>query len=386
MQTAGSYQFPPMDQVIYGKPAAEALREEAERLDARRVFLIASRTLNTKTDEIEKLRTSLGDRYAGTFDGIPQHTTREVVVRTAREAKQAGADLVVAVGGGSVVDAAKIVLMCMEHEIFHEDGLDGFETTPERRFGGFRNPKVRMIAIPSTLSGGEYNSGTLVTDARRKLKQIFNHPMMMPRSIILDPAITRYTPEKLWLGSGTRAMDHGIEAVCSIRGNALVERVCLAGLRYLHDGLLRTRENPNDEEARVNCQLGSWLSAFGLQARVPMGASHAIGHVLGGTCDVPHYFCTAVMMPSVLRYNRPATAEAQRMVAEALRSPEKDASEAFAAFVARLGLPRRLSDVGVHEDRFALIGKNAMLSIFTRSNPQPIREAGDVVQILKFAA
>jgi len=386
MQTAGSYQFPPMDQVIYGKPAAEALREEAERLDARGVFLIASRTLNTKTDEIEKLRTSLGDRYAGTFDGIPQHTTREVVVRTAREAKQAGADLVVAVGGGSVVDAAKIVLMCMEHEIFHEDGLDGFETTPERRFGGFRNPKVRMIAIPSTLSGGEYNSGTLVTDARRKLKQIFNHPMMMPRSIILDPAITRYTPEKLWLGSGTRAMDHGIEAVCSIRGNALVERVCLAGLRYLHDGLLRTRENPNDEEARVNCQLGSWLSAFGLQARVPMGASHAIGHVLGGTCDVPHYFCTAVMMPSVLRYNRPATAEAQRMVAEALRSPEKDASEAFAAFVARLGLPRRLSDVGVHEDRFALIGKNAMLSIFTRSNPQPIREAGDVVQILKFAA
>jgi len=386
MQTAGSYQFPPMEQVIYGKPAAEALREEAERLDARGVFLIASRTLNTKTDEIEKLRTSLGDRYAGTFDGIPQHTTREVVVRTAREAKQAGADLVVAVGGGSVVDAAKIVLMCMEHEIFHEDGLDGFETTPERRFGGFRNPKVRMIAIPSTLSGGEYNSGTLVTDARRKLKQIFNHPMMMPRSIILDPAITRYTPEKLWLGSGTRAMDHGIEAVCSIRGNALVERVCLAGLRYLHDGLLRTRENPNDEEARVNCQLGSWLSAFGLQARVPMGASHAIGHVLGGTCDVPHYFCTAVMMPSVLRYNRPATAEAQRMVAEALRSPEKDASEAFAAFVARLGLPRRLSDVGVHEDRFALIGKNAMLSIFTRSNPQPIREAGDVVQILKFAA
>ena len=386
MQTAGSYQFPPMDQVIYGKPAAEALREEAERLDARGVFLIASRTLNTKTDEIEKLRTSLGDRYAGTFDGIPQHTTREVVVRTAREAKQAGADLVVAVGGGSVVDAAKIVLMCMEHEIFHEDGLDGFETTPERRFGGFRNPKVRMIAIPSTLSGGEYNSGTLVTDARRKLKQIFNHPMMMPRSIILDPAITRYTPEELWLGSGTRAMDHGIEAVCSIRGNALVESVCLAGLRYLRDGLLRTRENPNDEEARVNCQLGSWLSAFGLQARVPMGASHAIGHVLGGTCDVPHYFCTAVMMPSVLRYNRPATAEAQRMVAEALRSPEKDASEAFAAFVARLGLPRRLSDVGVHEDRFALIGKNAMLSIFTRSNPQPIREAGDVVQILKFAA
>jgi maleylacetate reductase len=88
----------------------------------------------------------------------------------------------------------------------------------------------------------------------------------------------------------------------------------------------------------------------------------------------------------VLRYNRPATAEAQKSIAEALRSPDMDASEAFAAFIAKLGLPRKLSDVGVHEDRFGLIGKNAMLSIFTRSNPQPIREPGDVVEILKLAA
>ena len=115
----------------------------------------------------------------------------------------------------------------------------------------------------------------------------------------------------------------------------LVDAVCLQGLRYLHDGLLRTKDNPDDEEARLSCQLGSWLSAFGLQARVPMGASHAIGHVLGGTCDVPHYFCTAVMMPSVLRYNRPghgSRAEIDRCGARCART--SDASEAFAAFIA----------------------------------------------------
>jgi alcohol dehydrogenase class IV len=386
MSNAGSYQYPTMESVIYGKPAAEALREEAERLGAKRVYLIASRTLNTTTDEIEKIRQALGTRHAATFDGIPQHTTREVVVKVARQAKEAKGDLVVAIGGGSVVDAGKIVLMCMEHEIFEQDGLDGFETTPERRFGQFRTPKVRMIAIPSTLSGGEYNSGALVTDTGRKLKQIFNHPMMMPRSIILDPAITKRTPEKLWLGSGTRAMDHGIEAICSSRPNVLVDAVCQQGLRYLYDGLRRTKNNPNDEEARLNCQLGSWLSAFGLQARVPMGASHAIGHVLGGTCDVPHYFCTAVMMPSVLQYNRPVTEAAQKSIAAALGAPGHDASEAFAAFIAELGLPRRLAEVGVAEDRFELIGRNAMLSIFTRTNPQPIREPGDVVKILKLAA
>jgi len=177
MTKVGFHQYPPMDQVIFGKPAAQALREEAEKRDAKRVFLIVSRTLNTKTDEIEKIRNALGSRYAGMFDGVPQHTTRASAVEATAHAAEAKADLVVAVGGGSVVDAAKIILMCLEHGITEESGLDGFElvSTPEGpRPGPFRAPKVRMIAIPSTLSGGEYNSGALVTDTSRKLKQIFN--------------------------------------------------------------------------------------------------------------------------------------------------------------------------------------------------------------------
>ncbi|MGJ5034788.1 MULTISPECIES: iron-containing alcohol dehydrogenase [unclassified Bradyrhizobium] len=389
MIKVGLHQYPPMDQVIFGKPAGQGLAEEAERLNAHRVFLIASHTLNTKTDEIEKIRKALGSRYAGTFDGVPQHTTRTSAVAAAARAVGAGADLIVAVGGGSVVDAAKIVLMCIEHKITDEGGLDGFEvvSTPEGpRPGPFRAPRVRMIAIPSTLSGGEYNAGSLVTDTRRKLKQIFHHPLMMPRSIILDPAITVHTPQNLWLGSGTRAMDHGIEAVCSPRGNPLVESVCLRGLRYLYDGLLATKMNPDDLEARQSCQLGSWLSAFGLQCRVPMGASHAIGHVLGGTCDVPHYFCTAVMMPSVLEFNRPDTAGAQDKLAEAWGVPGTKASETFAEFIRQLELPRRLSEVGVTEDKFDLIGRNAMLSVFTRANPRPIKGPEDIVKILRMAA
>src|SRR5215831_10421620 len=88
MRIAGSYQYPTMETVIYGKPAAEALCEEAERVGAKRVYLIASRTLNTTTDEIEKIRKALGDRHADTFDGIPQHTTREVVVKVAKQAQE----------------------------------------------------------------------------------------------------------------------------------------------------------------------------------------------------------------------------------------------------------------------------------------------------------
>lgn len=389
MREVGSHQFPPMDRVIYGKPCSTAVSEEAERLGAHRVFLVVSRTLNTKTGEIDKIRKALGARYANTFDGVAQHTTRRQAVAAAAKALAAKADLVVAVGGGSVIDAAKIILMCMEHKILEEDGLDGFETvsTPQGpRPGPFRAPKVRMVAVPSTLSGGDYSSSSLVTDERRKLKQIFFHPLMMPRSVILDPAITIYTPDALWFGSGTRAMDHAVEAICSPAGNPLVDQVCLSGLTYLYDGLLQVKAAPKDLEARRLCQFGSWLSSFGHQSRVPMGASHAIGHVLGGTCDVPHYFCTSVILPSVLRYNLPATAGAQRKIADALRAPGENAGDALAAFIERIGLPKRLADVGVVESQFGLIGENAMLSIFTRTNPQPIKTPEDVVRILTLAA
>ena len=91
------------------------------------------------------------------------------------------------------------------------------------------------------------------------------------------------------------------------------------------------------------------------------------------------------MMPSVLKYNKPAAAAAQKLIAEALHAPEVDVGETFRSFISQLGLPGKLSEVGVSESQFALIGKNAMLSIFTRSNPQPIKTADDVVTILKMA-
>ena len=132
MHESGTHLFPVMDRVIFGKPAAKALAGEATRLGAQRVFIVASRTLNTKTQEVAKMREALGERVAGVFDGIPQHTSREVVAKATQAALAAKADLIVAVGGGSVVDAAKIMTLCMEHRITDPglEGLDPLETKP----------------------------------------------------------------------------------------------------------------------------------------------------------------------------------------------------------------------------------------------------------------
>ena len=391
MRAAGTHLFPMMDRVIFGTPAAQALRGEVERLNKRRVFLMVSHTLNSTTNEIDKIRIALGERFAGLFDQIPQHTSRQGAAAAARAAVDAGADLIVAIGGGSVVDASKIMLICMEHKIFEAQGLDGFEIRigPDRvpQRPTYRPPSVRMIAIPSTLSGGEYNAGCLVTDTERKLKQTFFHPLMMPIAIILDPELALHAPETLWLGSGTRAMDHAIEALCAKNGSPLVDASVLRGVALMARMLPQSRANATDVAVRAQCQIASWLCAFGLQARVPMGASHAIGHVLGGTCGVAHYLCTPIMMPAVLQYNEPATEAAQKELATALGRPGMSAAEAFRQFVTGLSLPTRLKDVAVTEDKFELIARTAMdEEIFIHTNPRPLNSWEQVRDILTLAA
>ncbi len=335
---------------------------------------------------IEKIRRTLGDKHAATFDGIAQHTTRKQAAEVALHAKEARTDLVVAVGGGSAVDLAKIVIMAMEHDIRDEAGFDPFPMGPGVSQSPFRSPTVRQIAVPSTLNGGEYNAAALVTDERQKLKQIFFHPQMMPVSIILDPVLTLHTPTKLWMGSGTRSMDHGIEALCSPAGTPLADEVVLAGIRTLREGMLRTLQQPDDLEARRESQYGSWLASFGLQARVPMGASHGIGHVLGGTFDVPHYYCTPVIMPSLLRYNKPFTEDAQKRLATALGAPGEEAADAFAEFTRKIGLPGQLAEVGIGEDKFGQISKIAIHHRFVKANPRPFKDEADIIALLRTAA
>src|SRR6202008_3551552 len=114
-----------------------------------------------------------------------------------------------------------------------------------------------------------------------------------------------------------------------------------------------------------------------------LGPSHAIGHVLGGTCDVPHYLCTPAMMPGVLDYNEPESRPAQRLLAAALGPPDAGAWEAFRRFLRTRALPTRLADVGVGESQFELIAQNTMHEFFIFSNPRPARTPEAVIEMLR---
>ena len=125
MVQSGRVVFGRMEEVLFGRPAAEAVAEEVRQLDANRVLLMVSGTLARETDEIEKVRRELGNRCAGIFDRMPPHTPRQAVIGAAAQAREADADLIVTIGGGSVTDAAKAVQLCLANDIRTPEALDG---------------------------------------------------------------------------------------------------------------------------------------------------------------------------------------------------------------------------------------------------------------------
>ena len=390
MLQSGRVVFGQMEAVHFGSATAEAVAEEARRLDAHRVFLMVSGTLERETDEIEKVRRALGDRCAGSFDRMPPHTPRGAVIAASEQAREAGADLIATIGGGSVTDAAKAVQLCLANDIRTPEALDDYR--PVKDADGTlgpppcKAPAVRQIAVPTTLSGGEFSAICGVTDERRKVKELFRHPGIIPRAVILDPALTMHTPAWLWLSTGIRAVDHCVEGICSGRANPFADAQALHGLALLSRGLPRVKNDPTDLQARLDCQMGTWLSMGPLASGVPMGASHGIGYVLGALFDIPHGHTSCIMLPAVMRWNKPANAERQMLVAAAMGHPGEDAGDVLDRFIAGLGMPRSLNYVKIGPESFDRIAEQAMGTPWVPHNPRSIAGPAQVREILQLAA
>jgi maleylacetate reductase len=388
MQT-GAYRFPPMDSVIYGRPFAEALKELVEQSGANSVFLLASGTLNRETDMVGQVRRALGNRLAGVFAKIGAHTPRGDVVEAANAARAAGADLLVTLGGGSVTDAAKMVAFCLANDVTDPAALDNYRAVVGADGKSVRPqarpPTVRTIAIPTTLSAGEYTASAGCTDTVRHVKESYGDPLMMPKTVVLDPRASIHTPEWLFLSTGIRAVDHAVEDICSPECQPISEGASYHALKLLGRGLSGVKADPLDLDARLDCQLGAWMSMVGSQTGVPKGASHGIGHVLGGTAHVPHGYTSCVMLPHVLRFNHTVNAGRQALVSEAMGRPGEPAGDVVAGLIAGLGLPGRLRDVGVKPEQLDRIAELSMHDRWIHTNPRKIDGPAVIRELLDAA-
>jgi maleylacetate reductase len=385
----GTFSVTAHERIIFGTPAGEAVVAEAERYGARRVFVTSTRSLAQKErGPLQRLEQALGARHVGTFAAIRSHSPREDVAAGARAAREAKADLLVAVGGGSVIDATKAMQLCLWAGLDSPEAMEpyclGFERTKTTTLV-LPPDAVRMIAVSTTLSASEFTENAGITQSATNTKQSFRHRLFAPRTVILDPAATLDTPDWLLFCTGVRSVDHAVENYCSDRASLATEALSLQGLKLLSRALPAIKRSPADLGPRLEAQIGMWQAIAASAAGVPTGASHGIGYALGATFGVAHGHTSCVMLPAVLQWNAAVNAGRQQALSEAMGSPGRPAFQLVKELVMGLDQPVTLRGVGIKRENLAEIARRALEYHPVKVNPRPIRSAEDVMEILELA-
>jgi maleylacetate reductase len=376
-----------LERVTFGRSALEALPEEVARIGARRVFVVTTRSV-AASQRFRSLLDALGASCAGTFAGVRALSPRQAVIEGAAAARAAQPDLLLAVGGGSVIDSCKTILLCLRHGIEAAAQLDahagrGYHDVFQRRPDDAE--WLRMVAVPTTFSASEYTARGGVTNESTRLLEAFSHPMMMPQAIVNAPEMTLDSPQHLLLATGMKAVDHAVERLTSRHANAYSDTVSALALRYLAGGLPQVAREADGIALRSSLQYGVYLSMAGRSAGVNTGLSHGIGHALGTYAGVAHGDTSCLLLPAVLRWIGDARPGAQRTICEALGAKGSDAGAALAAFIESLGLPVRLRDAGVKREDFPMVAERTLADPLILNCSREVRGAGDVLEILESA-
>ncbi|ATY11261.1 maleylacetate reductase [Amycolatopsis sp. AA4] len=390
---AGRFDSVPQERVLFGAGAMASLANECARLEVGRLFVVASPSLDRQIDVRTTAARATGGRVAGVFTGGRPHVPDEVVLAAAAAAREAGADGILSVGGGSAVDLGKAVQLCLAEGVrTREDLLSWrvvFEYPDKIKMPAASAPHLPHFAVGTTLSASEFTGIIGITDTVRKVKDLYITPSLAPRMVVLDSELARHTPRELWASTGIRAIDHAVEGLCSTDAQPITDALCADALRRLARYLPVSVRDASDLHAAGHCQVAAWESIFGLM-NVSLGLSHGIGHQLGARCDVPHGVTSCVMLPTVLEFNLTHTEARQREIAEIFaremgESAEVGAAELIRRFVRSLGLPTRLRDVGVSRDSFPDLARDAMADLIVATNPRPVSGADEVIEILNNA-
>jgi alcohol dehydrogenase class IV len=394
----GQFAMLPMDDVHFGAGSVTKLAAALEQYGIARAVIITGNSLAQETDLVDRVAGATGGCVAGVFSATSQHVPRESVIAAADFVRSKNADAIISFGGGTPNDTAKAVTICIAENITEPDGLEAirikFEYPDKLEIPSLSADPLPMFAVPTTLSAGEFTFFVGITDRKRQVKDLYLDKRITAKCVFIDPELTLATPERLWLGTGMRSVDHCIEAICSSTHQPFTDALAYRSLNMLVRYLRETKADPGDLTARGQCMVAAWMSVCGL-ASVTLGLSHGIGHQLGARCNVPHGETSAVMLHNVMAFNRQETLAQQAWVAEAMGVDIGAMSEAEAASAAAdevlklvrddLGLPWRLRDVGVSEADFDGIASDALEDLIVASNPRKVESKDQVIELLKTA-
>ena len=297
--------------VVFGVGSVEHLGEEVDRLGAGRVLAIAGKRA------IDGLVERLGGRWAASFTDVQQHVPVEAAARAAAAASEAGADCLVAMGGGSATGMAKAVAL-------------------ERQ--------VPIVAVPTTYAGSEVTPIYGLTGPEGK--RTGRDPRVLPRTVVYDPALTTGLPAQVTGPSGMNALAHCVEALYAPGANPITSLLAEEGARALHRGLPGAVADPGDLAARSEALLGAWLAGTALTA-AGIGIHHQLCHQLGGAYRLPHAELHAVVLPHAVHFVAPAARPQLARLAGSLGVD--DAAGGIWDLGRRLGTPASLAELGLAE-------------------------------------
>ena len=359
--------------IVFGTGCINKLVDDYQKLGFKRLFVLTAPPIRPLIEEPLAVLAEGGISIEVVQDIVAEPTVNDFK-RILEQARRFGADSVVGIGGGSVLDVTKLVASFINSE---QQVEDCFGT-------GFIKAKGLWFAcLPTTAgTGSEVSPNAILLDERDHLKKGIVSPYLIADAAYVDPKLTWSVPAKVTADTGMDALTHCIEAYTNKFAHPTVDIYALQGIRLIAANLEKAVKNGHDVEAREALALGSLYGGLCL-GPVNTAAVHALSYPLGGEFHIPHGLSNAILLPSVMKFNRPANLRRYAEVALALGcEPGQDADETAqhgVEFIYRLaeavGIPQKLTELGIPQTAVPGMAKAAMeVQRLLKNNPREVTE------------
>jgi alcohol dehydrogenase class IV len=369
--------------LVFGKGTLQQLPEEIQGLSCNKVLLVTIEPL------LPQLQLFIKTLEAANMQVVTDTTiTQEPSFADVRNMMQRvtvfNPDVVVGIGGGSVLDVAKLIAALLENEQSLED-ITGIGLLKQRA--------KKLICLPATSgTGSEVSPNAILVDEKDNQKKGIISPFLVPDIVYVDPLLTISVPASITAATGLDALTHCLEAYTNLFAQPFIDMYAFEGMRLIAAHLVQAVKNGSDEEARTQVAMGSLLGGFCL-GPVNTAGVHALSYPLGSTFHLAHGLSNALLLPYVMEFNCVAAPARYADVAVALGCTRDrhdivtaaNGIEKIKELISACGVPSKLSEVGIPQDAIPAMAADAMkITRLLKNNPRPITEA-DAIAIYKAA-
>jgi len=370
--------------IVFGPGTAKEVGIEVEELKRTRALIITDRDL-VQTDLVKMVQKALGTKYVGTFSDVIPDTGLHIVNAGAEYGRKLEVDVLVSVGGGSVIDTAKGMAICL---------TKGGRLEDYAGFNILNGPITPHIVIPTTAgTGSEVTYAAVIKDHEQKRKLLFADNYLIPNVAILDPNMTLGLPKLMTAATGMDALSHCVEAIHSRQSEPVADALVFHGIRMIREYLPRAVENGGNIIARGQMLIAACIAGAAF-SNAQVGMVHALAHSIGAKFGVPHGIANSILLPHCILYNLDACIDRYSQIAQAMDKDIRDLEPVKAAeqaaitiqeFSKSIGMPQTLREVNVEESGLEQCANDALMDGSIVYNPKMIFDPDEILKVYRNA-